>query len=255
MIIDRRAICLSSVALAAAVATQSARAADISPEAAMAAADLATPSYYRQGIVWEVIVEQWEGDTKKSFQQLRLRTKGDSTLAEFVAPPIVNGRKLLMKNRAMWFLKPGLSKPVPISPRQRLLGSAAYGDLASINYVQSYTITASREEALGADDCYVLDLVAKKREEVYPKLRYWVSKRRKLGVKTEYYTESGTLLKAAEFEFDNTLTVADATARQFLSRMVIRDPNSRQSVSVLRFGRIELQPMPDATFDLNLLTQ
>jgi hypothetical protein len=256
MIIQRRTVCLSSIALAlaAAVAVQPARAAETSPAAALATADLATPSYYRQGIVWEVVVEHWEGGTKKSFQQLRLRTKGESTLAEFVAPPILKGRKLLMKDRAMWFLKPGLSKPVPISPRQRLLGSAAYGDLASINYVQSYAIVASREESLGSDDCYVFDLVAKKREEVYPKLRYWVSKRRKLGIMTEYYTESGTLLKSAEFEFDNKLTVADG-ARQFLSRMVIHDPNSRQSVSVLRFGRVELQPMSDATFDLNLLTQ
>ncbi len=254
MIMNRRAICLSSIALVFGARESRLFAAESSPEAAMQSADLATPSFYKQGIAWEVLVELWEGADKKSFQQLRLRTKGDSTLAEFVAPPILNGRKLLMKDRAMWFLKPGLSKPVPISPRQRLLGSAAYGDLASINYVQSYTIAGAKDEALGGDDCHVLQLTAKKRDEVYPKLRYWISKRRKLGVKTGYYTESGNLLKWAEFEFENVLAVGDAR-RAFLSRMVIHDPNNRQTVSVLRFGRVELQAISDATFDLSLLTQ
>ena len=98
----------------------------------------------------------------------------------------------------------------------------------------------------------VLDRTAQ-RPTSRPKLRIGF-KRRRLGVKTEYYTESGTLLKWAEFEFENTLTVGDAK-RPFLSRMVIHDPHNRQSVSVLRFGRVELQPMSDATFDLNLLTQ
>jgi hypothetical protein len=254
----RRAVVLSSLfctPLFIASVPSAAEAAEATGENLIQIGDRSTPSFYGSGIAWETIVEQWEGDQKKASQRIKLQTKGDNTLAEFTAPAKVSGRKLLMKDRNMWFLKPGLLKPVPISPRQRLLGAAAFGDLISVSYATDYDIVSSSDVDLEGEACVLFELAAKTKEAMYPKLKYWASKSRKVGIRTEYFTESGSLLKWASFDFKNTLDVGDPRPRVFLSRIVIHDPNSTDSVAVISIGHVQLTTVPDATFDLNLLTQ
>ena len=45
---------------------------------------------------------------------------------------------MLFNDRTIWFIKPGLRKPVSISARQRLVGDAANGDIATTNYARDY---------------------------------------------------------------------------------------------------------------------
>ena len=83
-----------------------------------------------EGITWTVIA----ADKRSESMTFDVKARGFDILAENVAPPRDRGNKVLMVNGNMWFYKPGLSKPVPISQRQRLMGNVAYGDIAATNY-------------------------------------------------------------------------------------------------------------------------
>ena len=129
--------------------------AEITPKEILAHADRARGNV--EGIVWIIDMESIEGGRKQE-RTLMVQARGNNSLAEFMAPPKVKGQKFLMIDRNMWFVKPGLSKPVPISPRQKLMGGAANGDIASTNYAGDYEPTSISEEVINGEPCYVLDL-------------------------------------------------------------------------------------------------
>ena len=90
-----------------------------------------------QGITWNVTVQATEdGDT--TTRTFLVKARGDDALVESLAPPRYKGEIMLFNDRTIWFVKPGLRKPVSISARQRLSGLAANGDIASTNYARDY---------------------------------------------------------------------------------------------------------------------
>jgi len=158
----------------------------------------------------------------------------------------------LMLDRNMWFLKPDLKKPVPISPRQKLSGNASNGDIASTNYAGDYKAKSVTSETFNNTDCHLLDLISTTKKATYDRIRYWISKKRNVGVKAEFYTVSGKLLKTALFEYNNTLSMENET-RPFISKMVITDALIPENVTTLIYKDVELKNIPDSTFNLNLL--
>lgn len=226
-------------------------AADVDGMAIIREADLSRGN--SEGVVWDVKVEEATG-SKKTVGEYQVSGKGYNSLVEFTAPANTKGRKLLMVERNMWFIRPGLSRPVPISPRQRLLGSAANGDLASTNYGGAYVIEKMAEAKVGEKDCYLFDLKAATNNATYDRIRYWVAKDSTVGVKAEFLTSSGKLLKSATFEYDNQAEF-QGKARKFISKMVIHDPAATDSVTTLTFRNVRATPVPDSKFNLNLIAR
>ena len=74
------------------------------------------------GIVWEIKLVSREGEKTDAPQRLLVKAVGDSSVAETLEPARSKGSKLLQVERNMWLTRPGLSKPIPISPRQRMSG-------------------------------------------------------------------------------------------------------------------------------------
>lgn len=203
------------------------------------------------GLVWTVTLTA-AGDGEERTQTIEVKARGDDVLATFLAPPRIKGQKVLMAGRNMWFLKPGLSRPVPISPRQKLMGEAANGDLASTNYAGDYDGAIQGEEAVDGEPCYVFDLTARTKTVTYDRIVYWVSKPRLVGVKADFYTVSGKRFKSAEFRYGHDIVTGGETI-PFVSRMVIRDALRPEAVTTLEYADIEVKSLPDATFNLNLL--
>ncbi|WP_025324140.1 outer membrane lipoprotein-sorting protein [Deferrisoma camini] len=238
-------------AAAALVFAAAAAGAALSPRQVLERADRARGKL--PGMVWTVKMTSVErGRTRK--QTLEVKARNEDVLATFTAPPRVKGQKLLMVGRNMWFIKPGVSKPVPISPRQKLMGQAANGDIASTNYSGDYDGVIVGEEAVNGEDCYVLDLRARNKKVTYDRIKYWVSKSRLVGVRAEFYTVSGKLFKTAEFEYRNRVRYRGEEI-PFVSRMVIRDAIRPQEVTTLEYSKITVKRLPDATFNLNLLVR
>jgi hypothetical protein len=175
-------------------------------------------------------------------------------LAEFLAPPNVKGQKLLMLDRNMWFAKPGLSKAVPISPRQKLMGGAANGDIASTNYAGDYKIVQTSEDVANNEPCYLFELNAVDNRATYDRIKYWISKERLVGVKAEFYTVSGKMFKTATFEYKNSITI-DGKPREFISKMVITSAIVKEDVTTMNYRKVAIRKVSDSIFNLNLLTR
>ncbi|MFD2837392.1 outer membrane lipoprotein-sorting protein [Azotobacter vinelandii] len=133
-----------------------------------------------QGIAWNVEIEANErGRTDTMLYDIKAR--GFNISGINIAPPKSKGQKLLMLDSNMWFHKPGLSKPIPISLRQKLMGQASYGDVASTNYAEDYDATLLPDETVEGVDCYVFDLKARNSKTTYDRIVYWVDKERLVG--------------------------------------------------------------------------
>jgi len=204
-----------------------------------------------QGLAWRiktVTVKKGKADQTLEFSIL---ARNANSLIRFTAPARMRGQMMLMRDRNMWFIRPGLRKPVAISPRQRLTGAASNGDVASTNYAGDYTVAQLEETVWNNTPCYVLDLVATGKNVTYDKIKYWISVARKLGLRAKFYTVSGKLFKEATFEYNNTIE-RDGVALPFISRMVITDINSGTK-TLLSYSDVEPRDIPASTFNLNLL--
>lgn len=207
-----------------------------------------------EGIVWHITIATNENGLADS-RRMTVKVKRNNTLARFTSPANMNDRMVLMKDRNMWFIRSGLSKPVSLSPRQKLLGDAANGDIASTNYVQDYHASLIGEENVRGEACAVLDLKAANKNVTYDRIKYWVSRSRLVGVKAEFYTLSGMLFKTAEFKYDNTVKTTAQADAPFVSELVIRDAIQKDRVTTMTYSNIRIEPIQDSTFNLNLLVR
>jgi len=206
------------------------------------------------GIIWNITITTTENGVSES-RGMTVKVKKNNTLARFTSPANMNDRMVLMVDRNMWFIRSGLKKPVSLSPRQKLLGDAANGDIASTNYVDDYHAVLLGEETVRGEACYVLDLKAANKNVTYDRIRYRVSKERLVGVQAEFYTLSGKLFKTAEFKYDNRISVNGQEAIPFVSELIIRDAIQKNRVTTMTYSHIKVEPIPDSTFNLNLLVR
>ena len=200
------------------------------------------------GIVWTIHLIPREGDKKLEEQRIEVRAVDDASVAETLEPARFRGAKILQVGRNMWLTRTGLSKPIPVSPRQRMTGQASNGDIAATNYAADYSATLAGEEALDGEACYVLELAAKHKRTTYDRVRYWVSKSRGVAAKAEFYSLSGKLLKTATFDYGNEIR-HDGRRIPFVSRMTLRDALI-DSETDMRYETVKVRKVPASEFDL-----
>ena len=200
------------------------------------------------GIVWEIKLASRDGERVDEPQRLIVKAVGDSSVAETLEPVRTKGGKLLQVDRNMWLTRPGLSKPIPISPRQRMSGQASNGDIAATNYAGDYDAQMNSNETVDGEDCYLLDLSAKHKRATYDRIRYWVSVKRGVGVKAEFFSLSGKLLKSARFEYNNNIDY-EGKRLLFVSKMTIRDALI-DAETTMEFGAVKVNKVAASEFDL-----
>ena len=205
------------------------------------------------GIAWDVIVESNDGSTKNSLTYA-VKVKGADALAEATAPARNKGETMLFNDRNIWFFKPGLKKPVAISPRQKLMGQASNGDIASTNYARDYDGTISGSEKVDDQDTWKIELKAKAKNVTYDRIRYWVSKKDRVGIKADFLTVGGDLFKKATFEYKNKLN-AGGKQIPFVSKMTITDAVNANAKTILNYKSPKPSKLPDATFNVNNLVR
>lgn len=201
------------------------------------------------GVTWNITIETVEdGDSTTS--QYVVRAKGVNALAECVQPARCKGEVVLFNNRNLWFLKPGVKKPVAISARQRLSGQAANGDIASTNYARDYVAAFEKEQEVDGTPAYVLFLKAKDKNVTYDKIRYWVAKDKKLALKADFLTLQGELFKSATFEYKNSL-VSGGKKIPFVSEMKIVDAAFPKNITTIKYESPREEAHDDSIFNIN----
>lgn len=190
------------------------------------------------GVQWTVNVSG-----AKSAQFLAT-AKGGTIHAEVIQPADAAGRKYIAEAKgAMWFWKPGLSRPVSVSKKQRLSGDAAIGDIASTSFVEGYKVVGKEDGDVNGEAATVYTMKANSLGDTYAQIKYWVTKSGNLGKKAEFYAKSGNLLRTSTMEYKNTVN-----GSPFLSRMVIRDSSRTINLS---FSNVSIGNFPDSMFDKN----
>ncbi|WP_224364469.1 outer membrane lipoprotein-sorting protein [Hyalangium versicolor] len=203
------------------------------------------------GIRWTVRIVPSQGGDSEPERLLTLKANATASLAETREPVRFKGSKLLQIDRNMWMSRPGLKKPIPISPRQKLSGQAAQGDIASTNYAVDYQGKLLREEEVNGEPTYVLELTAINKFCTYDRITYWVSKQRLVGVKADFFSLSGKLLKSATFEYGNQITHEKKTF-PFVSKMTIKDALTPAETTLV-YSDVQVTELARAEFDVNRL--
>ena len=206
------------------------------------------------GIVWKLDMLTMEPDRDDFQQVFRVEALENYSLATSLFPKRNAGGKLLQVRKNMWYAKPNLRKPISISPRQKLSGPAANGDIASTNYALEYSAELLGIETFNGEEAYVLDLTAKNKWVTYDKIKYWVSKPRLVALKAEFYTVSGKLFKYATFESDNTIEF-DSKTFPFVSKMEIVDAIKQGVKSTLTYTDIEIKKLSPLDFSPSVMLE
>lgn len=141
-----------------------------------------------------------------------------------------DGRKILTSGDRMWLLVPGATRPVPITPNQRLMGGASIGDVARLSFSEDYTATLRPDtESIGGKTCRVLDLTAKSSKTAYPRVVLWWNEAERLPAKVLFSLASGRQAKEVVFT-----KFSRAAGKTVVSEMEIRDLLSKDARAVTR---------------------
>jgi len=166
----------------------------------------------------------------------------DKTYVEFMSPRD-KGRHLLMLGDDMWIYLPDTSRPVRITPLERLSGNASNGDVARTNYSVDYSATYVRDEKIGNENCYVLELSARRKGATYQRILYWVRTEDARPVRAEFYLTSGKHIKSATFD-----EFAQSSGKMLLRRLTLYDEIRHNSHSVLSYSNPTPRDLPDKLF-------
>ncbi len=166
----------------------------------------------------------------------------EKTHVDFLSPRD-KGRFLLMLADDMWIYLPDTSRPIRITPLERLTGDASNGDVARTNYASDYDAVYLRREKCGAIDCDVLELNARRKASTYHRIEYWVRVEDARPVKADFFLASGKHIKSATFD-----EYQDVGGRTLLRRMTLYDQIRKNSRSVLEYSGWTPRELPDKLF-------
>ncbi len=205
------------------------------------------------GVKWDAKVTSVEGDQKSS-REFVVSALGDDAYVEAVNPPRNKGEVYIFNNREMWFFRPSLKKPISISPRQKLMGQASNGDIASTQYFRDYTPEIETTKEVEGKKYHVLLLTAKSKNVTYDKIRYWIEVKSQLALKAEFLTSQGKAFKYATLEYANNLVIKGVKT-PFISKLTIVDAKYTDHKSVIEYIKPESKKLSDSLFDVSNLTR
>ena len=187
----------------------------------------------------DVELTSYEG-TKSETSKYRVYGKGsDRSVVEFTAPATEKGKFLLMLRDAMWIYLPSTSRPIRISPLQRLMGQASNGDVARTSFTIDYTAKSAVEEG----EAWVLELEAKDPALSYKRVRLWIDRTSYEPQRADFYVASGKLLKRAHYRKFTTMA-----GRRVLSDVEIEDLVRPGHRTVMRYANLAERENPDKMF-------
>jgi outer membrane lipoprotein-sorting protein len=112
-----------------------------------------------------------------------------------------------------------------------------------------YNSTLVGEEEINGKQCYVLELIGKKKTIQYPKQKIWVDKETDTAVKIELYALSGAKIKE-----ETILEVKRIGNRYFAVNSEMKDLLRKNSKTVFKMNKVELDvKLPDNIFSMKSL--
>ena len=184
-------------------------------------------------------------DGRHESSKFRVYGRGsDKSVVEFVAPATEKGKYLLMLRDAMWIYMPSASRPIRISPLQRLMGQASNGDVARTNFTVDYNAVGMAEEG----DAWVIELAAKDPSVAYNRVRLWVDKKTNEPRRADFYVVSGKLIKRATFS-----EYGQMNGRRAVTAIEIDDLLKPGNRTVMRYANLAARDNPEKMYTKDAL--
>ena len=144
------------------------------------------------------------------------------------------GQKVLLIEKGMYVATKRASRPVRITPLQRLMGQASYGDLASLRLAADYTPTFIAEE----NGELLFELKAKTKKATYRRLNLWLAKDTTRLIRSEAFLASGKMIKKIKYVFDGNL----------VSQIIYTDPGIDNKKTIMNITSLEEKKLPARYF-------
>lgn len=109
---------------------------------------------------------------------------------------------ILMTDDGVWVKLAHTSKVIRITPIQRLLGQASYGDVGRLRWVKDYSVEYQSDvpQKLDGVDVWALSLSSLTKHSVYAKITLYVAQDDGRPVQAAFHLSSGKLFKTAFFD-------------------------------------------------------
>lgn len=159
-----------------------------------------------------------------------------------------NKLKILYFKDNMWALVGNSKRPLKMTPMQRLMGNAANGDVARINYTQDYNAEIIEKIDLDNTPCLKVELTAKNASTTYHRIIMYVKAANYQPVKAEHYLISGKLFKTTIFNKYRKLN-----NQTILYEFTIYDELKKNSKTVFTYSDFKSENLPDKYFNKNYL--
>lgn len=177
-------------------------------------------------------------------QRFRVYGRGsDRSVVEFLAPQSEKGKYLLMLRDAMWIYLPSASRPIRISPMQRLLGQASNGDVARTSFTVDYEAKGVTHEVVEGRGAAVLELAAKDPSLAYGRVRLWVDEGTAEPIRADFYVASGKAIKRAWYR--GFMRSGD---RRVVETIEIEDLLRAGSRTVMKYSSLAPRETPERMF-------
>ena len=200
------------------------------------------------------LVSHEEGEASKSFKLNARILNPHTSLVVYADPPSEQGKALLMDGNNLWFSTPTNSKPLRITPQQRLLGEASNGDVASTDFSGDYSPAVVARESLDGVNAVKLELIARPNNlAAYGRVLLWVRASDSAPVKAEFFGPSGKLLKTAYYRKYETL--AGLGGKRQLTELEIVNALNPGKRTVMQYAGFKLGELPETMFTTAYLTR
>lgn len=178
------------------------------------------------------------------------------TLIHYLSPAIDKGTKFLSFGNVnqMWMYLPKVEKTIRIAGsmvKQSMMNSDfSYQDLMDrSNFSDYYKAQVLGNEAINGENCYVLELKAKKGSAQYRQLKLWVRQDNFIPAKEEFYSGGGKLTKVST---QTEVTTMDD--RQVPTKITFQDLDQKGHQTVLTIKNMRFKTdIPERYFSMQYL--
>ena len=201
----------------------------------------------------EIVDFKEDKEIRRMKLEISIKGKGQ-TLKEFKSlskstyPPENRGTILLYSQGDLWIYIPKVRRPIRISPRQRLIGQVANGDVIGVNFADDYDSELVSEEVLDGKKCYVLELKARRESVTYHRVKLWVDKSNYHPLVTEHYGFSGRLIKTGYYR-----SFVESLGKERPKELEIVDAINSTLRTKMFYSNYQLKKLSDRMFQKDYL--
>ena len=197
----------------------------------------------------EIEIKNYKGeklDSERRYQVYAKTNRRSLVLSQHIKE---KGQKFLMVDGNFWIIMPKSKRPIRITPRQKMLGNAALGDISQLTFSEDYNSRIIEEDVLISNIPTVkLELTAKANGTTYNKIHLWVNKENFFPIKADFFLKSGKLAKNADF-----LSIDDKDGNPLVTGIVLRDRIQKTQKTVMTYLNGETKEIPDRYYNPSYL--